>query len=72
MDNFLKLPVLLKCSERHQSGKRLYFNCLRCVMEIGMILFAGLYSIARLNGCLGDLLDNDCYASLAVFLTQVQ
>ena len=27
------------------------------------------YSTSRLNGCLGYLLDNDCYDSLAVLLT---
>ena len=30
------------------------------------------YSTASLNVCLGYLLDNECYASLAVLLTQIQ
>ena len=30
------------------------------------------YSTARLDGCLGYLLDKDCYASLVVLLTQTQ
>ena len=30
------------------------------------------YSTTRLNSCLRYLLDNECYASLAVVLTQIQ